>query len=79
MIDAEAPEIVVDVEPTVGNTIYLQKGKEFTLPKLQGVFDLNYYGDVRIEIYRNYGKTGQALCNVADTLFGTTDYQCCKG
>ena len=72
LIDVGAPEIVVDVEPTVGNTIYLQKGKEFTLPKLQGVFDLNYYGDVRIEIYRNYGKTGEVLFNVANGTFVPT-------
>ncbi len=72
LVDVEKPEIVVDVEPTVGNTIYLQKGKEFTLPKLEGVFDLNYYGDTRVEIYRNYGKTGEVLFNVVDGMFVPT-------
>ncbi|MBQ8429541.1 MAG: hypothetical protein IJX30_05555 [Clostridia bacterium] len=72
LVDVKTPEIVVDVEPTVGNTIYLQKGKEFTLPKLEGVFDLNYYGDIRVEIYRNYGKTGQVLFNVEEGTFVPT-------
>ena len=69
LIDKELPEISVDVEPTQGNTVYLQKGKAFTLPKIKDVFDVNYHGDVRVEIYRNYGKYGQTLASVMNGEF----------
>ncbi len=69
LIDKEAPNVIVDVVPTEGNTVYVQKGKTVSLPKVKGVFDVNYHGDVRVEVYRNYGKYGQSLVHVENGGF----------
>lgn len=72
LLDKEEPNVIVDVTPTVGNTVYLQKGKGMTLPKIKDVFDVNYYGDVRVEVYMNYGKYGQSMAGVIDGTFTPT-------
>ena len=69
LIDKTSPELSVDVEPTEGNRIYLQKGAPVTLPAITHVFDHNYYGQTRVEVYHNYGKQGQALLNVENGVF----------
>ena len=69
LVDEKAPEIVMDVEPTDGNRIYLEKGKTVQLPQIKEVFDYNYYGKTRLEVYRNYGKYGQALLNIENGEF----------
>ena len=69
LIDKSAPDVLVDVEATENNTVYLEKGKSVTLPMPKGVFDINYYGDMRVEVYRNYGKYGQTLAYVQDGKF----------
>ena len=69
IVDNEAPEIFVDVETTVGTTVYLEKGKAVTLPMISNVLDHNYYGKSSVAVYRNYGKRGQALLNVENGVF----------
>ncbi len=67
--DTQAPQITVDVEPTNGNIVYLQKGKTMTLPKVKQVLDYNYFGDTQVSVYRNYGKPGQTLEGVVNGTF----------
>ena len=69
MIDDKAPEVFVDVETTTESMIYLQRGKTVTLPKIARVVDLNYYGNSRVAVYRNYGKSGQVSCKVLGGTF----------
>ena len=68
-IDNKNPEVIVDVETTSGNAIYLQKGKTVVLPKIARVIDLNYYGNSSVAVYRNYGKSTQVSCKVKDGTF----------
>ncbi len=67
--DKVAPQISVDVEPTNGNIVYLQKGKAMTLPKVEKVLDYNYFGDTHVSVYRNYGKPGQTLERTVNGTF----------
>ncbi len=69
VIDDRAPTIAVEVETTSDNTVYLQKGKPVTLPKISGVLDYNYYGNESVSVYRNYGKLGQVSAKVQDGVF----------
>ncbi len=69
VVDNRAPEITVDVETTSDNTVYLQKGKPMTLPKISNVLDYNYYGNVSVAVYRNYGKRGQVSAKVQNGVF----------
>lgn len=70
--DKKAPQLSVDVETTEGNSIYLQNGKSVVLPKISQVLDYNYYGDAKVQVYRNYGKVGQALLNIENGVFTPT-------
>ena len=72
IVDEEKPEVFVDVTPTEGNRIYLQKDKPVRLPSISKVLDFNYYGNERVEVYRNYGKRGQALVGFSQGLFTPT-------
>lgn len=67
--DNDAPDITVDVVPTYQNTVYLQKGKAMTLPAVKQVLDYNYYGKLRVDVYRNYGKPGQILVGTENGTF----------
>ena len=70
VVDDTAPDITVDVETTSNHEIYLQKGKSVTLPKISSVLDYNYYGDSKVAVYRNYGKSGaQVSVKVKDGTF----------
>lgn len=69
MLDTQNPQVTVDVQPTVGNVVYLQKGKAVTLPTVSSVIDLNYYGDTNVSVYRNYGNRGEVLVNVENGVF----------
>ena len=69
MVDTQKPQVSVDVQPTVGNVVYLQKGKEVALPAISNVIDLNYYGDTSLSVYRNYGNRGEARVNVENGVF----------
>ncbi len=69
VVDNTAPSITVDVEMTSDNGIYLQKGKAVTLPKISSVLDYNYYGNAKVDVYRNYGKRGQVSVKVKDGAF----------
>ncbi len=72
VVDTQVPEVFVDVETTEGNTIYLQKGKEVSLPEISSVRDLNYYGNANLSVYRNYGKAGEVSVKVRDGKFTPT-------
>ena len=72
IVDKESPEVFVDVTPTEGNRIYLEKNKPVSLPSISKVLDINYYGNERVEIYRNYGKRGQALVGFSQGIFTPT-------
>ena len=72
IVDKETPEVFVDVTPTEGNRIYLEKNEPVCLPSISKVLDLNYYGNNRVEIYRNYGKRGQALVGFSQGIFTPT-------
>ncbi|MBQ7912230.1 MAG: hypothetical protein IJ308_00585 [Clostridia bacterium] len=69
IVDAKAPDVSVGIEATENNTIYLQKGEPVVLPTIERVIDANYYGKTYLEVYRNYGKYGQALLNVENGVF----------
>ncbi len=69
MVDTEKPQIFVDVEPTVDNTVFLQNRKSVVLPNITKVLDYNYYGNTRMAVYRNYGKRGEALINTENGVF----------
>ena len=69
VVDKTAPAIMVDVETTSNNEIYLQKGKAVILPKISNVLDYNYYGNAKVAVYRNYGKLGQVSVKVKDGAF----------
>lgn len=70
--DNRDPEVFVDAETTTGNTIYLQKGKEVSLPEISVVRDFNYYGNCNLSVYRNYGKLGQVSVKVKNGKFTPT-------
>lgn len=69
MADTQKPQVYVDVQPTVGNAVYVQKGKAIQLPEVSNVVDLNYYGNTRVSVYRNYGNRGETLVNVENGVF----------
>lgn len=67
--DVTPPDITVDIEPTEKNSIYLSKGKSVKLPEIKRVLDYNFYDDVNVSVYRNYGKAGQAAMNTKNGEF----------
>ena len=69
VVDNVAPSITVDVETTLDNVIYLQKGKVVTLPEISSVLDYNYYGNAKVAVYKNYAKHGQVSVKINNGSF----------
>lgn len=66
--DTTAPIIRCDVEWTDDSGIYLAVGEEYVLPDVQ-VYDVNFEGDLKKQVYYNYGATDQSMAYVKDGAF----------
>lgn len=60
LYDTVAPKVEVDIECTENNAVYIAKGETFVIPNVN-VTDVNFSGNVDVNVYRNYGSEKQSL------------------
>lgn len=70
-VDTTKPMIQCDVEWTDNGGIYLAKDEEYVLPQVK-VLDVNFAGDLKTQVYYNYGEAEQSLVYVKDGTFTPT-------
>lgn len=68
IVDTKAPDIVLDFARNGEDPITICKDKEFIIPKDVKVRDINYYGDIKTNIYYNYGQEDQISIYSTDTF-----------
>lgn len=61
MVDNEKPIVSLNAEKTNSAGVYVVKGQEYTIPADVFVRDLNYYDDLSVNVYYNYGTVEQTL------------------
>ncbi len=69
VIDTTVPQVTIDIEETDESGIYLEKGKAFKVPDVKQVLDFNYYDDLKISVYRNYGEENEFQVFMKDGTF----------
>lgn len=62
--DVVAPSIINDFTEE-GQNVSISQGEKFYIPELN-IFDFNYYGDVKTNVYYNYGQVDQFLVSSSD-------------
>lgn len=60
LYDTTAPKLDIDVDFTENNVVYIAKGERFIIPQAK-VVDINYKGDLDVNVYRNYGNQMQTI------------------
>lgn len=66
--DTTNPIIRCDLEWTDNGGIYLAKNEPYLLPNVN-VLDVNFAGDLKTQVYYNYGEPEQSLVYVKDGVF----------
>lgn len=72
IVDDIKPTVTLNAEKTNSAGVYVVKGQEYIIPTDVSVRDLNYYGDLLINVYYNYGTSEQTLIYTKDGKFTPT-------
>ena len=73
LLDTLAPKLDINIDCTENNVVNIAKGETFIIPEAK-VFDVNYKGDLDVNVYRNYGNKMQSIvCSNRKSFVASVD------